>query len=316
MMDKMIIIVGPTASGKTALSVALAKALNGEIISADSMQIYRGMDIGTAKVTAEEMEGIPHHMVDVAEPWENYSAARFVSEADAAVQDILSRGKTVIVAGGTGLWVDSLVAGRSFAPYPETGKRQALEQEAEEKGMEFMLRRLQTVDPDSAERLHTADRKRIIRALEVYEETGKTITEHNRETRLVPDRYTPLWLGLNFEDRQVLYDRINLRIDQMLEDGLVDEVQALKEKGYTRDMVSMQGLGYKEILDYLNGNCTLDEAIYILKRDTRHFAKRQLTWFRRERDVIWIDKNSYNYDENKILEAMLESIRERTDISC
>ena len=307
MMDKMIIIVGPTASGKTALSVALAKALDGEIVSADSMQIYRGMDIGTAKVTAEEMEGIPHHMVDVAEPWENYSAARFVSEADAAVQDILSRGKTAIVVGGTGLWVDSLVAGRSFAPYPETGKRQALEQEAEEKGMEFMLRRLEAVDPDSAQRLHAADRKRIIRALEVFEETGKTITEHNRETRLVPDKYEPLWLGLNFEDRQALYDRINLRVDKMLEAGLLDEIRALLSRGVPRDATALQAIGYKEFFPVLEGTGALETAAELCKQESRRYAKRQLTWFRRNEKIHWILRNKHT-DASEILTQALDIV--------
>ena len=290
MMDKMIVIVGPTASGKTALSVALAKHLDGEIISADSMQIYRGMDIGTAKVTKAEMEGIPHHMVDVADPRENYSAARFVEEADPILQDILSRGKTAIVVGGTGLWVDSLVAGRNFAPYPETGKRQALEREADEKGMEHMLRRLREVDPDSAARLHLADKKRIIRALEVYEETGKTITAHNLETQMVPDKYSPIWIGLNYEERQELYDRINLRVDLMLRQGLMGEIETLLSQGVPREATALQAIGYKEFFPVLEGTETLETAVEKCKQESRRYAKRQLTWFRRNEKIHWIGR--------------------------
>ena len=242
-MNKIVCVVGPTASGKTALSVALAKALNGEVISADSMQLYRGMDVGTAKVTREEMDGIPHHMIDVAEPWESFSAARYVEMADPILQDILSRGKKAIIAGGTGLYVDALIAGRTFAPYPETGRRQALEQEAEKLGMEHMLSRLRAVDPDSASRLHLADRKRIIRALEVYEETGKTITQHNLETQALPDKYHPVWIGLTYEPRQLLYDRIDLRVDKMLEAGLLEEIRGLLERGIPSGCTAMQAIG-------------------------------------------------------------------------
>lgn len=305
----MIVIVGPTASGKTALSVALAKALDGEIISADSMQIYRGMDIGTAKVTTEEMDGIRHHMVDVAEPWESYSAARFVEEADPIVEDILSRGKTVIVAGGTGLWVDSLVAGRNFAPYPATGKRQALEQEAEEQGMDYMLEKLRRVDPDSAARLHTADRKRIIRALEVFEETGKTITEHNRETQLVPDKYHPLWIGLGFTDRQDLYDRINLRVDLMLEQGLLDEIKSLLARGIPREATALQAIGYKEFFSALDGTGPLEEAVEKCKQESRRYAKRQLTWFRRNEQIHWIMRKK-DTPASEILEEALRIVSE------
>ncbi len=303
----MIVIVGPTASGKTALSVALAKALDGEIISADSMQIYRGMDIGTAKVTETEMDGIRHHMVDVAEPWESYSAARFVAEADPIVEDILSRGKTVIVAGGTGLWVDSLVAGRNFAPYPATGKRQALEKEAEEQGMDYMLEKLRRVDPDSAARLHTADRKRIIRALEVFEETGKTITAHNRETQRMPDKYQPLWIGLGFTDRQDLYDRINLRVDLMLEQGLLDEIKSLLVRGIPRESTALQAIGYKEFFPALDGTGPLEEAVEKCKQESRRYAKRQLTWFRRNEHIHWIMREK-DTPASEILEEALRIV--------
>lgn len=308
-MDKMIIIVGPTASGKTALSVALAKALGGEIISADSMQIYRGMDIGTAKVTKEEMEGIPHHMVDVAQPGEAYSVARFVAEADPVVQHILSRGKTVVVAGGTGLWVDALVAGREFAPYPETGRRQALEQEAEVMGMAHMLEKLRQVDPESAARLHLKDKKRIIRALEVYEETGKTISQHNRETQALPNRYEPVWIGLDYENRQDLYDRINLRVDKMLEQGLLEEIQGLLSQGIPQDTTALQAIGYKEFFPVLSGEGSLEAAVEKCKQESRRYAKRQLTWFRRNQQIHWIlrEKNTTNQE---ILEQALGIISE------
>ena len=290
-MDKIVCVVGPTASGKTALSVALAKALNGEVSSADSMQLYRGMDVGTAKVTPEEMDGIPHHMIDVAEPWESFSAARYVEMADPLLQDILRRGKTAIIAGGTGLYVDALMAGRTFAPYPETGRRQALEQEAEAQGMEHMLSRLKAVDPDSAARLHLADRKRIIRALEVYEETGKTITEHNLETQAVPDKYQPVWLGLTYEPRQLLYDRIDLRVDNMLEQGLLEEIRSLLDHGIPRQCTAMQAIGYKEFLPVLDGSEQLETAVEQVKQGSRRYAKRQLTWFRRNPKIHWILQN-------------------------
>jgi tRNA dimethylallyltransferase len=300
----MIVIVGPTASGKTALSVALAKALDGEILSADSMQLYRGMDIGTAKVTPEEMQGVPHHMIDVLEPWEDCSAARYVQEADPILQDILSRGKTAIVAGGTGLYVDALVQGRSFAPYPSTGKRQALEQEADRKGMEEMLRQLQAVDPDSAARLHVRDRKRILRALEVYEETGRTITQHNLETQQVPDKYDPLWLGLTFEPRQVLYDRIDLRVDRMLEQGLLREIEALLGRGIPKTATALQAIGYKEFLPVLAGEMSLEAAVETVKQESRRYAKRQLTWFRRNPKIHWLLQHR-GQDPEEVLQQSL-----------
>lgn len=290
-MDNIICVVGPTASGKTALSVALAKALGGEVISADSMQLYRGMDVGTAKVTPEEMDGIPHHMIDVADPWESFSAARYVEMADPILRDILRRGKTAIIAGGTGLYVDALIAGRTFAPYPETGRRQALEQEAEKLGMEHMLSRLKAVDPDSAARLHPADRKRIIRALEVYEETGKTITRHNLETKALPDSYQPVWIGLTYEPRQQLYNRIDLRVDKMLEQGLLEEIRGLLDRGTPRECTAMQAIGYKEFLPVLDGTMPLETAVEQVKQGSRRYAKRQLTWFRRNSKVHWILQN-------------------------
>lgn len=289
-MDKIVVLVGPTASGKTALSVALARALHGEVISADSMQLYRGMDIGTAKVTAAEMEGIPHHMIDVAEPWEAFSAARYVELADPILQDVLARGKTAVIAGGTGLYVDALIKGRTFAPYPETGVREALEREAEKIGMEAMLERLRQVDPDSADRLHLADKKRILRALEVYEETGKTITQHNRESRQIPDKYRPVWLGLNFRRREDLYRRIDLRVEQMVNRGLLEEIRALLDAGVPRSCTAMQAIGYKEFLPVLDGQEDMDAAVERVQRESRRYAKRQLTWFRKNPEIHWIDQ--------------------------
>ena len=287
-MDRIVVIVGPTASGKTALSVALAKKLRGEVISADSMQIYRGMDVGTAKVTPEEMDGIPHHMIDVADPAESFSAARFVEMADPILRDILSRGKTAVIAGGTGLYVDALIQGRAFPPCPATGKREALEAEADLMGMEHMLDRLRQVDPDSAARLHLSDRKRILRALEVYEETGRTITAHNLETQKVPPRYDPVWLGLSFADRAALYRRIDRRVDLMLEHGLLEEIRGLLDRGVPRTATALQAIGYKEFLPVLEGKRTPEEAAEEVKRGSRRYAKRQLTWFRRNEKIHWI----------------------------
>jgi tRNA dimethylallyltransferase len=227
-------------------------------------------------------------MVDVLEPWENCSAARYVQEADPILQDILARGKTAIVVGGTGLYVDALIQGRSFAPYPSTGKRQALEQEADEKGMEEMLRQLQAVDPDSAARLHIRDRKRILRALEVYQETGKTMTQHNLETQQVPDKYDPLWLGLTYEPRQVLYDRIDLRVDLMLRQGLLPEIEALLRRGIPKTATALQAIGYKEFLPVLEGVTPLETAVETVKQESRRYAKRQLTWFRRNPKIHWL----------------------------
>lgn len=308
MKDKIIVIVGPTASGKTALSVDLAKALGGEIISADSMQIYRGMDIGTAKVTREEMEGVPHHMIDVAEPEESFSAARFVAEADPILRDILARGKWAIVAGGTGLWVDALIKGRNFAAYPETGKRQALEREAEEKGMEHMLAELEKVDPDSAARLHLKDKKRILRALEVYRETGKTITEHNAFTRSIPDKYDPIWLGVSYVNRQDLYDRIDLRVEKMLSQGLMEEIRALLSRGIPGTATALQAIGYKEFFPVAEQGGSLAEAVEKCKMESRRYAKRQLTWFRKNEKIHWLLREK-DTESGEIFQRALAYVR-------
>lgn len=287
-MNNIICIAGPTASGKTALAVALAKDFNGEVVSCDSMQVYKRMDIGTAKPTLAEMEGIPHHMIDVAEPWEDFSVGRYCEMAAPIVDDIISRGKTAIIAGGTGLYMDSLIRGSAFAPFPATGVREQLEAQADAEGMEAMLSRLRSVDPDSAARLHLSDRKRIIRALEVFLETGETITEHNRKTQAVPPRYTPLWLGLDFLERSELYRRIDLRVGKMLEMGLIGEIQSLLDSGIPEKCTAMQAIGYKEFVDALDGRCTIEEAADQVRQSSRRYAKRQLTWFRRNQRMHWI----------------------------
>ena len=287
-MDRIICVVGPTASGKTKLAVQLAKTYDGEVVSCDSMQIYRHMDIGTAKPTLEEMEGVRHHLIDIIEPGEDFSVGKYVQLADACVQDILSRGRTVIIAGGTGLYVDSLISGRTFAPVPRTGKREALEAQMREAGGEAMLEALRAVDPEAAQRLHPADEKRIIRALEVYEETGKTITQHTLETQAIPPRYRPVWLGLDYADRAVLYRRIDLRVDLMLQAGLLDEIRTLLALGVSPAATAMQAIGYKEFFGALDGSCTLEEAAELCKQHSRNYAKRQLTWFRRNPEIRWL----------------------------
>ena len=286
--DRIICILGPTASGKTGLAVALAGLLDGEVVSCDSMQVYRGMDIGTAKPAPEELRGIPHHLLDVADPGEPFSVGRYVELADRAVREIRSRGKTVIVAGGTGLYLDSLLLGRQFAPIPSTGRRAALEREAAEQGIGPLLERLRAVDPDAAARLHPSDQKRIIRALEVWEESGKTITRHNAETKLLPPRWPAIRIGLSFEPRSLLYDRIDRRVDRMRAQGLTDEVRRLLDAGISPDATAMQAIGYKELAAALRGECSEDAAYEAIKLGSRRYAKRQLTWFRRDPDTRWI----------------------------
>lgn len=303
----LIILTGPTAVGKTALSIKLAQQINGQMISADSMQVYRHMDIGTAKITIEEMQGIPHYLIDVLEPTEEFNIVRFQQMAKAALEQIYAAGAIPIVVGGTGFYIQSLLYDIRFEESNEdTGYRDALQQLATDRGPEYLHRLLAEVDPAAASGIHAHNVKRVIRALEFYHQTGTQISEHNEEQRKRTSPYQFLYFVLN-DDRQALYTRIDQRIDQMLEAGLVTEVRMLKDMGCTRDMVSMQGLGYKEILDYLEGRCTLDDAIYILKRDTRHFAKRQLTWFRREPDVIWLNRTDYP-DDTAILQDMLNRI--------
>lgn len=289
MPPKILVIVGPTASGKTRMAVELAQRHNGEVISADSMQIYRTMDIGTAKPTQEEMGGIPHHMIDVADPEEDFSVARYVEMAARCVDDVLERGKLPIVAGGTGLYIDSLLSGRTFAPFsPDSALRGELERELAEKGGQAMLEELSKVDPEAAQRLHPNDHKRIIRALEVYRSTGKTITQHNRETQAIPPRYDALTIGLAFQDRQAMWKRIDQRVDEMVAAGLEDEVRRLLTSGISPKCTAMQAIGYKEFTQALSGEMTWKEAAEVVKLRSRQYAKRQLTWFGRNPNTRWI----------------------------
>jgi len=306
-LNNIICIAGPTASGKTALAVALAKELNGEVVSCDSMQVYRRMDIGTAKPSIEEQEGIPHHMIDVAEPDEDFSVSRYCAQASPIVDDIVARGKTAIIAGGTGLYMDSLIKGNDFAPFPSTGVREKLEDQADSEGMEAMIDWLQRVDPEAAERC--LDRKRILRALEVYLETGETITEHNRRTQAIPPRYNPLWLGLDFADRAELYGRIDLRVDIMLEQGLVEEIQSLLSSGIPEKCTAMQAIGYKEFVAALAGQGTIEEAAAEVKQSSRRYAKRQLTWFRRNKAMHWLTRQPGQGGE-EIIQMARQIIRE------
>ena len=287
-MNNIICIAGPTASGKTTLAVELAKIYNGEVVSCDSMQIYKRMDIGTAKPTPDEMHGIPHHMIDVAEPDEDFSVSRYCEMASPIVDDIVARGKTAIIAGGTGLYMDSLIKGNTFAPFPSTGVREKLEVQADEMGMDHMREWLTRVDPEAAARIH--DRKRLLRALEVYLETGETITEHNRKTQAIPPKYTPIWLGLDFDPRAALYERIDLRVSIMLETGLIEEIRNLLDSGIPEKCTAMQAIGYKEFVAALDGRCTIEEAADQVRKSSRHYAKRQLTWFRRNPQMHWLTR--------------------------
>ena len=305
-MNSILCLAGPTASGKTALAVELAKDLNGEVVSCDSMQVYRRMDIGTAKPSREEMQGIPHHMIDVAEPDEDFSVSRYCAMAAPIVDDIVARGKTAIIAGGTGLYMDSLIRGNDFAPFPSTGVRERLEAEADEVGLPAMLARLREIDPDTADRVF--DRKRILRALEVYLETGETITEHNRKTRLIPPKYTPLWLGLDFADRGELYRRIDKRVDIMLEMGLMEEIRSLLDSGIPEKCTAMQAIGYKEFVNALEEKETVQQAAEEVKKASRHYAKRQLTWFRRNPAVRWLVRSGD--DGREILASARQIIRD------
>jgi len=302
-MNNIICIAGPTASGKTALAVELAKELDGEVVSCDSMQVYKRMDIGTAKPSLEERQGIVHHMLDVAEPEEDFSVSRYCEMATPIVDDILQRGKTAIIAGGTGLYMDSLIKGNTFAPFPSTGMRERLEAQADTEGMEAMLALLRSIDPEAAEKLHLADRKRIIRALEVYYETGETITAHNLRTQAIPPRYEPVWLGLDFDPRAELYRRIDLRVGIMLEQGLVDEIRALLASGIPAKCTAMQAIGYKEFVAALEGFGTVEEAADQVQQASRHYAKRQLTWFRRNKAMNWLVRRPQDTGEEILTRA-------------
>ena len=289
MAPKIVCIAGPTACGKTTLGVLLAQRFCGEVVSVDSMQIYRGMTVGTAAPTAEEMQGVPHHMIAVADPAEQWSAAEYVSRATPVVDDILARGKLPVLVGGTGLWMDALIRGHGFAKGHAGGAiRRELEARLEREGIAPLLEELRQVDPESAERLHPADTKRILRALEVYRETGSTISAHNAATRMIPPRYDAVWIGLQFADRADIRALIDRRVDKMVQEGLLDEVRALLAMGLPRNATAMQAIGYKEFLGVLDGALTEPEAIELVKLRSRQYAKRQLTWLRRNPDIHWI----------------------------
>lgn len=307
----LVVLTGPTAVGKTKASIDLAKAVGGEIISADSMQVYRYMDIGSAKIRKEEMCGVPHHLIDVLEPREEFHVVKFQKLAKEAMEGIYSRGHLPIVVGGTGFYIQALLYDIDFTESEQDDAfREKLSVYAKKEGAEALHEKLRLVDPKAAEDIHANNVKRVIRALEFYAQTGERISEHNETERKKESPYQFAYFVLN-DNRERLYERINRRVDQMLDDGLVEEVRLLKERGYTKDLVSMQGLGYKEILEYLDGDCTLEEAVYKIKRDTRHFAKRQITWFKREREVIWVEKEAYHYEEQLMLDYMLDVLRKR-----
>ena len=307
----MVILTGPTAVGKSALSIALAKALDTGIISADSMQVYKHMDIGSAKITPEEMQGVPHALIDVYEPDEPFHVVQFQHDAKAAMEQLWDKGQLPLIVGGTGFYIQALLYDVDFSEEDADLKlRQKYAQLAQSEGAEALHAQLAQVDPQAAGQIHANNIKRVIRALEFYEKTGTPISAHNAAERAKQSPYGFAYFVLT-DRREHLYERIDARVDAMMEQGLLDEVKKLRDMGYTRDLVSMQGLGYKELLAYLDGECSLDEAVYMIKRDTRHFAKRQLTWFRRERDVIWVDKPAFDYDEDKILSYMLHEIEKR-----
>ena len=311
MKKPLIVLTGPTAVGKTSLSISLAKAVNGEIISADSMQVYKGMDIGSAKIRKEEMQGVTHYLVDILEPEEEFHIVKFQELAKAALEEIYAKGKIPILVGGTGFYIQAVTRDIDFTQAEqETSYREELEQFAKEKGAEYLHEKLREVDSKSAENIHANNVKRVIRALEFYHQNGTPISEHNEEQKQQTSPYNLAYFVLT-APREILYERIDRRVDQMMEEGLLEEVKSLRERGCHRGMVSMQGLGYKEILAYLEGEYPLEEAVRILKRDTRHFAKRKLTWFRREQDVIWVDKEQFHWNEAEILEYMMSVLKEQ-----
>lgn len=312
-MKKLVILTGPTAVGKTAISIELAKRLNAEIISADSMQIYKKMNIGTAKISKEEMDGVRHYMIDELLPDQPFNVVLFQKMAKTYMEEIYQKGKIPLIVGGTGFYIQSIIKDIDFEETNEdTAFRNELESIAENEGSQVLYERLKKIDPASAEKIHANNTKRVIRALEYYHLTGKKISEHNEEESKKTSPYDFYYFTLT-DQREKLYRQIDRRVDQMIEAGLIDEVRSLYSEGYSKDLVSMQGLGYKEIYAYLNGLCTLEEAVYQIKRETRHFAKRQLTWFKREDEVIWVDKQSFAYNEEKILDYILHKIAERNE---
>ena len=304
----LIILTGPTAVGKTSLSIKLAKMVNGEIISADSMQVYKEMDIGSAKITQEEMDGIPHHLIDILEPWDEFNVVVFQQKTKQYMEGIYNRGHIPILVGGTGFYIQAVLYDINFSKDDDNHKiREELETLAKEKGAEYLHEELKKIDPVSAGTIHANNVKRVIRALEYYKLTGQKISEHNEEQRQNESPYDFSYFVLN-DHRELLYERIDRRVDEMVVEGLIEEVRKLKSMGYDRSFVSMQGLGYKEIFSFLEGEISLEEAIYIIKRDTRHFAKRQITWFKREKDVIWVNKPEFEYNNSKILDFMANHI--------
>ncbi len=310
MRNPLIILTGPTAVGKTSLSIKLAKALGGEIISADSMQVYRHMDIGSAKITKEEMDGVRHHLIDVLEPTKEFNVVVFQQMAKEALNGIYGRGHIPIVAGGTGFYIQALAYDIDFTENDsDESLRRQLEEMAREKGADYLHQMLKEVDPAAAAQIHANNQKRVIRAIEFYKKTGTRISDHNEIQRQKTSPYHLFYYVVN-EERHLLYERIDRRVDEMIQKGLVEEVKHLAYMGCTRDMVSMQGLGYKEILDYLDGRYSLEEAVRVMKRDTRHFAKRQITWFKRERDVRWLNLWEFDNDREKVLAFMLSQVKE------
>lgn len=311
MKKPIIILTGPTAIGKTKLSIALAKKINGEIISADSMQVYKKMNIGTAKITTEEMEGISHYLIDEFDPKEEFNVVKFQKFGKKYIEQIYKKGKIPIVVGGTGFYIQALLYDIQFDENKDEKEyRNFLGDLAKEKGGEYLHQKLEKVDEKAAKNIHPNNIKRVIRALEFYQQTNKKISEHNEKERMRDSNYNFAYFVLT-DERNCLYNRINQRVDKMMEDGLLEEVKSLYEKGYSRELVSMQGIGYKEIISYLQGEYSLDEAIEILKRNTRHFAKRQITWFKREKEVIWVEKQRFQYDEELILQFIINKIKEQ-----
>lgn len=315
MKKPIVVLTGPTAVGKTELSIQLAKVIGGEIISADSMQVYKHMDVGSAKITPEEMDGVRHYLVDELEPFDEFHVVKFQEYAKKYLNEIYAHGKIPIIAGGTGFYIQALLNDIDFTEQEsDSAYRKELEALAEEHGNQYLHDRLKEVDPESAEAIHPNNRKRVIRALEFYQETGRKISEHNAKEQMRTSPYNFAYFVLN-DERSHLYKRIDARVDKMIEDGLEAEVRRLKEMGCTKDMVAMQGIGYKEMLSYLDGDYSLEEAVYIIKRETRHFAKRQITWFKRERDVIWLNKNEFDYKNEAILAYMIKILKEKAIIS-
>ena len=309
-MKNLVILTGPTAVGKTSLSINLAKAINGEIISADSMKIYKGMDIGTAKIMPEEMDGVTHHLIDVIDPTEDFHVVRFKEMVEAAIEEIYAKGKVPIICGGTGFYIQAILYDIDFTENEiDKSYRESLEKYAAEFGQEALHDKLKAIDPESAESIPAANVKRVIRAIEYYEQTGEKFSVHNATQKEKNSPYNFAYFVLN-DDRQLLYNRIDARVDKMIDEGLVDEVKSLVAKGVKKGMTAMDGIGYKELLDYLDGNGSLEDAVELIKKKSRNYAKRQLTWFRREKEVIWLDKTVYT-SEDMLLDEILSTLRKK-----